>query len=238
MNMGGMMVVNTNAPVEKEGFGAIRIACATTSKKSIISGDMDLLNLSFEIVGPCADEKGSLIEVDYHSFSLNDDNLSKVPSLIVKPCRIQVNKADAPAKPAPETPPATDQGTSEENQPAEDEKAPVGDWIISPELGEAVLTEKDENGELKDTLYKIETETDEEGNITGIILFDENDNEVGNLKVEENELGNITVLEQVLDNPNFKEPTPKDFWWLIPIGIALVIAGFGIFYALKLKKED
>lgn len=241
MNMGGMMVVNTNAPVEKEGFGAIRIACATTSKKSIISGDMDLLNLSFEIVGPCADEKGSLIEIVSHSFSLNDENLSKIPSLIVQPCRVQV-AAEAPAPetpdaPTPDAPETEPEQKPEESAPEEElpeEEKPTGDWYIDPDSNQAVHIDKNEAGQDVNEEFIVEFEKDEDGKTTGVILFDEENNEIGKLDVEEDEYGNLTVLKQVF----YTEGRPWYFWVALGFGGLLVLAGIAaLIYTTVSKKK-
>jgi hypothetical protein len=255
MKMGGMMVYNTEFPTPVEGKGAIKIAVASTSKKSIISGDLDLFNITFEIIGGSTDEKGSLIEVYYHLFSQNDADLSRVPSLTVAPCRIQVPviKEEAPETNPPTETPDSDQPTQnpETNQPetnapsdekgdanvptigatpeAEESKKPTGDWYIVED--QAVLVEKDEEG--KDVFHQFTTEyeKDEEGNITGVILYDEEEKEAGKLKVEEDEYGNITVLEQEMKEGGFSP------WFLLPIGAAVLIAIVGIVLAMKNKKK-
>ena len=89
MHMGGLMAFNPNFKTPVEGKGAIKVAAFGTNK-SIMEGDLELFNFTFEIIGKTADEKGTLVEVHTHSFSQNDENLSKVPALTITPCRIGV----------------------------------------------------------------------------------------------------------------------------------------------------
>jgi hypothetical protein len=143
-----------------------------------MEGDLELYNFSFEIIGDPADEKGSLVEIHSHSFSQDDENLSKVPALTITPCRILVKTAETPdtntddpitTGPSTEEPETTPDATPE----VEEDKKPTGDWYIDPDSNQAILAEKDEEG--KDVLHQFTTEyeKDEEGNTTGIILYDE-----------------------------------------------------------------
>lgn len=247
MHMGGLMAFNPNFKTPVEGKGAIKVAAFGTNK-SIMEGDLELFNFTFEIIGKTADEKGSLVEVHTHSFSQNDENLSKVPALTITPCRIGVpvlepEVPDAPDAPSTDDPvtepeedtPSTDTpaGKPETEAPAtpevEEEKRPTGDWYIYED--QAVLVEKDEEGKDVFHQFTVEYEKDEEGKTTGVTLYDEEEKEAGKLTVNEDEYGNLTVLEQDMNKGGFSP------WFLLPIGVAVLIAIGGVVLAVKNKKK-
>ena len=241
MYMGGLMAFNPNFTSPVEGKGAIKVAAFGTTK-AIMAGDLDLYNFTFEIIGGTADEKGTLVEIHSHSFSQNDENLSKVPALIVTPCRIGVVNlgledaptddpvTDVPSTEEPENTPDTNTGATDTTPEVDEDKKPTGDWYIDPDTNQAILVEKDEEG--KDVLHQFTTEyeKDEEGKTTGVILYDEEKKEAGKLNVNQDEYGNLTVIEQEI-----KEPF--SMWFLLPIGVAVLIAIGGVILAVKSRKK-
>ena len=241
MYMGGLMAFNPNFTSPVEGKGAVKVAAIGTTG-AIMEGDLELYNFTFEIIGEAANEKGTLVEIHSHSFSRNDEELSKVPALSITPCRILVDTAEVPDAPTddpittgpsteePEEAPDTNTDAADPAPEVEEDKKPTGDWYIFED--QAILAEKDEEG--KDVLHQftVEYEKDEEGNTTGVILYDEEKNEAGKLTVNEDEYGNLTVTEQDMnDEGGFST------WFLLPIGAAVLVAVGGIILAVKTKKK-
>lgn len=230
MYLNGLLVVNTDAEIE--GQKMIKIA-AVAITGNLLEGTMDLLNVSFKIIGTPEDARGSLIEAKDFLFSNNDDNLSAVSSLIAVPARVKVLEGGASDTPdsAPET----------EEEPKEEQG---GDWYFDDDQAIEYYPDNSKDS----TQYDVEYEKDEEGKTTGVILYDKEDKaEAGRLEVEEDEYGNLIVTDQQMkdegkdqgagEGDGDGEDTPFSPWYLIPIGAAVLIAAGGVVLAIKMKKK-
>ncbi|MBR2013058.1 MAG: hypothetical protein IJ995_02455 [Clostridia bacterium] len=219
MYLNGMMAVNTEADVD--GKKMIKIAATSVTKKGdLLEGTMDLLNVSFKIIGMPEDPKGSLIDVYDYTFSQNDDDLTPVPTLLLVPARVKVAEGGTLTEPAPEK-------EEEKKEDPKDEWTFVGDQAISSQ------------GLVQ---YDAEYEKDKEGNTIGVILYDKEDKtEAGRLEVQEDEYGNLTVTDKQMNDEGEgkkkKEDSSFPLWALIPIGAAVLIAVGGVVLVIINKKK-
>ncbi len=218
MYLNGLMVVNTDANIE--GKKMIKVA-AVAVKGNLLEGTMDLLNVSFRIIGMPKDPKGSIIDVYDYTFSQNDDDLSPVSNPLLVPAQVKVTEGGTLTEPAPE---------KEETQ--------GGDWYFDGDQAIEYYPDKSEES----VQYDVEYEKDKEGNTTGVILYDKEDqSEAGRLEVEEDEYGNLTVTDKQMndeDEGKKKNEEPSfSLWYLLPIGAAVLIAVGGVIFAIKAKKR-
>lgn len=222
MYLNGLMVVNTNADVD--GKKMVKVA-AVAVQGNLLEGNMELLNISFKIIGTPAEEQGSLIDVYDYTFSQNDEKMTPVPTLLLLPGRVKVVEKEAAAPDA--APEATPETKPEKEEPKKDESS--GDWYFD---GDQAIEYFPDNS--KDSVqYDVEYEKDEEGKTTGVILYDKEDKtEAGRLEVDEDEYGNLVVTDkQMKDEGGFS------LWFLLPIGAAVLVAVGGVILAIKTKKS-
>ncbi len=221
MHLNGLMVVNTEADIE--GKEMVKIA-AVAVKGNLLEGTMDLLNVSFRIIGTPEDAQGSLIDVYDYTFSQDDEKLSPVSTLLLVPARVKVAEGGTLTEPAPE----------KEEEKKEEQG---GDWYFDGD--QAIEYYPDDSEE--SVQYDVEYEKDEEGNTTGVILYDKEDKtEAGRLEVEEDEYGNLNVTDKQMnekDEGKKKEDPSFSLWYLLPIGAAVLIAVGGVIFAIKTRKK-
>lgn len=221
MHLNGLMVVNTEADIE--GKKMVKIA-AVAVKGNLLEGTMDLLNVSFRIIGTPEDAQGSLIDVYDYTFSQDDEKLSPVSTLLLVPARVKVAEGGTLTEPAPE----------KEEEKKEEQG---GDWYFDGD--QAIEYYPDDSKE--SVQYDVEYEKDDKGNTTGVILYDKEDKtEAGRLEVEEDEYGNLNVTDQQMnekDEGKKKEDPSFSLWYLLPIGAAVLIAVGGVIFAIKTRKK-
>lgn len=223
MHLNGLMVVNTEADIE--GKKMVKVA-AVAVKGNLLEGTMDLLNISFKIIGTPEDAKGSLIDVYDYTFSQDDEKLTPVPTLLLVPARVRVAEGGTLTEPAPE----------KEEEKKEEQG---GDWYFD---GDQAIEYYPDNSE-ESVQYDAEYEKDKDGNTTGVILYNKEDKtEAGRLEVEEDEYGNLNVTDKQMndeDEGKKKNEEPSfSLWYLIPIGAAVLIAVGGVILAIKTKKKN
>lgn len=223
MHLNGLMVVNTEADIE--GKKMVKVA-AVAVKGNLLEGTMDLLNISFKIIGTPEDAKGSLIDVYDYTFSQDDEKLTPVPTLLLVPARVRVAEGGTLTEPAPE----------KEEEKKEEQG---GDWYFD---GDQAIEYYPDNSE-ESVQYDAEYEKDKDGNTTGVILYDKEDKtEAGRLEVQEDEYGNLNVTDKQMndeDEGKKKDEEPSfSLWYLIPIGAAVLIAVGGVILAIKTKKKN
>ena len=198
----GMFIINTNASYE--GQKAVNALSADASL--VLEGNMDLFSVTFKIIGTPAEEKGALIQVAHSEFF--KDDLSRLYP-VIEPCRSLVGAAGSDPKPEQpdaeggnpsggNTGPAESSGNtgSDANQPntegGQGGQAPSGYWSFE---GEQVF-HLEENGD--SAVYRGEYIRDENGRVTRVELYDEQDQKAGTLTVEEDESSALTVTAQDL----------------------------------------
>lgn len=217
MYLNGLMVVNTEAEIN--GKNMVKIA-AVAINGNLLEGTMELLNISFKIIGMPEDDQGAKIDVYDYTFSKNDDALSPVETLLLVPSRVLVKEGGTLTEPeeTPET--EKEEGKSE------------GEWYFD---GDQAI-EYYPDGSKDSIQYDVEYEKDEEGKTTGVILYDKEDkNEVGRLEVDEDEYGNLKVTDQTMEEK--EKGFSFSLWYLIPIGAAVLIAIGSVILAIKFKKK-
>ncbi len=222
MYLSGLMVVNTEADIE--GKKMIKVA-AVAVKGNLMEGTMDLLNISFKIIGMPEDPQGSVIDVYDYTFSQDDEKLTSVDSLLMVPARVKVAEGGTLTEPAPE----------KEEEKKEEQG---GDWYFD---GNQAIEYYPDNSE-ESVQYDVEYEKDKDGNTTGVILYDKEDKtEAGRLEVQEDEYGNLTVTDKQMNDgeEGMKKDEEPSFslWYLLPIGAAVLIAVGGMIFAIKAKKR-
>ncbi len=217
MYLNGLMVVNTEADVE--GKKMVKVA-AVAIKDPLMEGTMELLNISFKIIGMPEDPQGSVVDVYDYTFSQNDEKLTPVSSLLMVPARVRVAEGGSLTEPAP----------APEKEEEKKEEGQGGDWYFD---GDQAIEYYPDNSE-ESVQYDAEYEKDKDGNTTGVILYDKEDkNEVGRLEVEEDEYGNLKVTDKKMEE---KDPS-FSLWFLLPIGAAVLIAAGGVVLAIINKKK-
>lgn len=218
MYLNGLMVVNTDAEVD--GKKMIKIA-AVAINGNLLEGTTDLLNVSFKIIGMPEDAQGSLIDVYDYTFSQNDDDLTPVPTLLLVPARVRVAEGGTLTEPAPE----------KEEEKKEEQG---GDWYFDNDQAIEYYPDNSEES----VQYDVEYEKDKDGNTTGVILYDKEDQtEVGRLEVDEDEYGNLTVTDKNMEKGDKKKGEGFSLWFLLPIGAAVLIAIGGVVFAIKYRKK-
>ena len=219
MKMNGLVVVNTEAT--HEGQKVIKVA-AVKVLGTFIKGNMELLNISFKIIGEPTDPLGSLVDVADFSFGQDNDGLTQVASLLMQPARIIVIPTDTQEQPQEQP----DENKKPETD-TETDKKEDGEWFFAGDQAVEFFTDDAD----KSQQYTVEYEKDEEGKTTGVILYDKDKEEAGRLDVTEDEYGNLTVTDEHL-----KENGGFSLWFLLPIGAAVLIAAGGVILAIKAKK--
>lgn len=215
MYLNGLLVVNTEAEVE--GKKMIKIA-AVAIKDHLLEGTMDLLNISFRVIGTPEDAQGTPVNVYDYTFSQDNEELSPVSSLVLVPARVKVLEG----------------GSLPENVPEkEEEKSEDGEWYFDGEQAIEYYPDSSEDS----VQYDVEYEKDEEGKTTGVILYDTEDKtEVGRLEVKEDSYGNLLVTDKKMEKTNNKKGDGFSLWFLLPIGAAVLISAGGVFFAIKRVK--
>ncbi len=260
----GLSIVNHEAKYENQ---PAVIALAADSAKSF-EGITDLFTVQFKVIGQEKDAKGSLLNVAYQEFfntELKQLGATIMPCRIITEGSGSSSEsgnggeAIRPNDPDPEQPDEKDpeSGKEDTNEPSkpsgdtesenkkpdknegqetdkDEDKKPEGDWIITDDE----LAYIDEDG--NESYYKPEYEKDEDGNITGIIIYDDEGNKKGELSVEQNEDGTLNVIEQELIAEDGENTPGAPLWIWLVIGGAVVLAGgvVALIILLSKKKED
>lgn len=222
MYLKGLMVVNTE--YEENGKKMVKIAAVAISDP-LLEGTMDLLNISFKIIGMPEDPDGSVVDVYDYTFSQDDDALTPVSTLLLVPTHVRVTEGGTLTQ--PEETPAPEETEKEDKEQG-------GDWYFDGNQAIEYYPDSSDDS----AQYEVEYEKDEEGNTTGVILYDPEDKtEVGRLEVEADEYGNLNVLDKNMEATGKKKGGSFSLWFLLPIGAAVLVAAGGVILAIKMKKK-
>jgi len=225
LDCSGMFLINTNATYE----GKNAVNALSADAELVAEGDVNLFSVTFKIIGTPTDEKGSLIQVEHYEFVQQD--LSGLNPTI-EPCRIQVTTQGTATSPD-ETAPNNGAGASESPATATDqtkEDTPTGSWVFD----DSTVIHMEENGDA--TIYQGKYVKDKDDKVTGVDLYDENNQKTGSLTVEEKDDQTLEVTRQDLTSDTADSTQKIPYRWILG-SAALIVALIGLVAAILIKRK-
>lgn len=247
----GMFTVNTKATYE----GKPAVNALSVDAKQVLTGDMNLFSVTFRILSAPKNASETTVEVIYNEFFQPD--LTRLHPTIVS-SKIQISSGietpdDELIDPDPSVSdgndePATgpDDKTPSDNAPSAGDSTnnntvsappsdtskpsnkPTGNWLVE----DNTIYHVEENGET--TTYRGEITKDEDGKVTHVDLYDEDNKPAGSLTVDGQAGSILNVTEQDLQ----PEPAPKSILPYLLIVLAVVIAGAAVAFVLIRRKKS